>query len=412
MLNFENTEIAFASKSNAALRKAKALYSLVARSWVVGIGKHVLNFLLFIRFPLKPFVKPTIFEVFAGGETIDDCNDRIANLDKYGIGSILDYSVEGSAEEELLDKTAEMIIKTIIKAENTEAIPFAVFKVSGIASDRILERKSWHETEMSDEEHKEWERVEQRMEKVASTAHEKKVPLYVDAEDYSFQPAIDDLVWKMMLKYNKKRAYVYNTIQAYRTDRYEFLQKVHEDAVGEEIIYGLKLVRGAYMERERELAEEKGYPSPIHKNKDATDKCFNDCLRYIVKHIKDFELCNGTHNEESTYLLTELMNKYGIQKDDYRVYSAQLLGMSDHISYNLAHNNYNVAKYVPFGPVREMMPYLIRRAQENSSAKGQTGRELKLINHELKERRKDKTKGERRSELSTEKANKKMEDRK
>lgn len=411
MLNFENTEIAFSSKSNNDLRKSRFLFKLVARSWVVNIGKHVLNFLLAIRFPLRPFVKPTIFEVFCGGETIEECDHRIAKLDNYGIGSILDYSVEGSAEEEQLNKTAEMIIRTIEKAEHTKAIPFAVFKVSGIASDRILERKSWHDQEMGTKEKAEWSRVEERMHKIAKTAYEKDVPLFVDAEDYAFQPAIDDITWRMMKLFNKKKAIVYNTIQAYRRDRYEFLQSMHEKTHQEGITYGVKLVRGAYMEKERERAAENGYPSPIHKNKDATDKCFNNCLRYIVKHIKDFALCNGTHNEESTYLLTELMDQYGIDKNDKRIFSAQLLGMSDHISYNLAHEGYNVAKYVPFGPVREMMPYLIRRAQENSSAQGQTGRELGLIKHELKERKKDRRHGERESEMDNTLANKKMEER-
>lgn len=411
MLNFENTEIAFSSKSNNDLRKSRFLFKLVARSWVVNIGKHVLNFLLAIRFPLRPFVKPTIFEVFCGGETIEECDHRIAKLHNYQIGSILDYSVEGSAEEEQLNKTANKIIQTIHKAEHTAAIPFAVFKVSGVASDRILERKSWHEEEFSVKEKSEWQRVEERIHEIAKNAYEKGVPLFFDAEDYAFQPAIDELAWSKMKLFNKERAIVYNTIQAYRHDRYEFLQEMHEKAKQEGIQYGVKLVRGAYMEKERERAEENDYPSPIHETKDDTDKCFNDCLRYIVKHIDEFELCSGTHNEESTYLLAELMKQYGIDNRDHRIYSAQLLGMSDHISYNLSHHGYNVAKYVPFGPVREMMPYLIRRAQENSSAQGQTGRELRLISHELKERKNDKRQGERKAEMGTEKASRKMEER-
>lgn len=411
MLNFENTQIAFSSKSNNDLKKSRILFKMVGRSWLVNIGKHVLNFLLAIRFPLRPFVKPTIFDVFCGGETIEECDKKIAKLDDYAIGSILDYSVEGSAEEEQLNKTANKIIETIVKAEHTEAIPFAVFKVSGIASDRILERKSWHENDMDSLEKSEWGRVEERMHKIAKIAYEKDVPLFIDAEDYAFQPAIDDLAWKKMKLYNKKKAIVYNTIQAYRHDRYEFLLAMHEKSQTEGITYGVKLVRGAYMEKERDRAEEGEYPSPIHKDKDATDKCFNDCLRYIVKNIKDFQLCNGTHNEESTYLLAEMMKSHNIEKDDRRIFSAQLMGMSDHISFNLAHEGYNVAKYVPFGPVREMMPYLIRRAQENSSAQGQTGRELRLIKHELKERKNDRRKGERKAEMGSELAKKDMKDR-
>jgi proline dehydrogenase len=388
MLNFENTKIAFSSKSNYDLRKSRVLYHLVSRGWLVNVGKHVLNFLIAIRFPLRPFVKPTIFEVFCGGETIAECDHRIAKLDNYNIGSILDYSIEGSAEEETLNNTSNKIIETIAKAEHTKAIPYAVFKVSGVASDRILERKSWHEQEMDAKEKSEWKRVEERILKITKTGYDKNVPVFIDAEDYAFQPAIDELAWSMMKLFNKKQVIVYNTIQAYRSDRYEFLEAMHKRAQQEKIHYGVKLVRGAYMEKERERAEEKGYPSPIHENKDATDQCFNDSLRYILKHLDDFALCNGTHNEASTYLLVELMEKYNIKKNDPRIVSAQLLGMSDHISYNLAHEGYNVAKYVPFGPVREMMPYLIRRAQENSSAQGQTSRELRLIDKELKARKK------------------------
>lgn len=225
------------------------------------------------------------------------------------------------------------------------------------------------------------------MDLICKAAYENNVPLFVDAEDYAFQEAIDQLTWEMMLQYNKEKAIVFNTIQAYRKDRFMFLNNAHQKAKKAGIKYGVKLVRGAYMEKERERAEKMGYPSPIHDSKEETDACFNDCMRYIINHIDDFSLCNGTHNEESTMLLAELMEKNKLAKDDARIYHAQLLGMSDHISYNLSNEGYNVAKYVPFGPIKEMMPYLLRRAEENTSATGQTGRELSLINKELKERK-------------------------
>lgn len=387
MLHFQNTRIAFASKSNLQLRKSQLLFSLVAKSWVVRFSKRVINFFNAIRFPIGWFVKPTIFEIFCGGETIEESDQRIVELDKYHIGSILDYSVEGSHSDKNADKVVRVIIQTIEKARNNEAIPFAVFKVTGIASDKILERRSWHKEEMSSDEQEEWMKVVLRMEAIAKTAHEYNVPLFVDAEDYAFQPAIDELTWEMMTRFNREKAIVFNTIQAYRKDRFHYLKEMHALSKKEGVKYGVKLVRGAYMEKERERAIKGNYPSPIHETKKDTDQCFNDCLRYIVDHIEDFSLCNGTHNEESNYLLADLMKEKGIEKSDPRIYNAQLLGMSDHISYNLAHEGYNVAKYVPFGPVREVMPYLIRRAEENSSAKGQTGRELMLIKRELSERK-------------------------
>lgn len=387
MLHFQNTRIAFAAKSNFQLRKSQFLFSLVAKSWIVKLSKRIINFLNAVRFPIRWFVKPTIFDIFCGGETIQESDRRIAELDKYHIGSILDYSVEGSHSDKNADKVVHVIIQTIEKARNNDAIPFAVFKVTGIASDKILERRSWHKEELSDAEQEEWNNVVLRMEAIAKTAHDNDVPLFVDAEDYAFQPAIDELTWEMMTRFNLEKAIVFNTIQAYRKDRYHYLKEMLALSKKEGLKYGVKLVRGAYMEKERERALRGNYSSPIHETKKDTDQCFNDCLRYIVEHIEDFSLCNGTHNEESNYLLADLMKEKGIEKSDPRIYNAQLLGMSDHISYNLAYEGYNVAKYVPFGPVREVMPYLIRRAEENSSAKGQTGRELLLIKKELKERK-------------------------
>mgnify|MGYP005818929983 CR=1 FL=1 len=390
MLNLNNTKIAFDYKSTTQLQKARLMFKMVSRPWLVRIGKYLTRFALFIRFPLRPFVKPTIFSQFCGGETIDDCDETIKSIGDYNVGSILDYSVEGTEEPKAHNVTAENIMETINKAANDSNIPYAVFKVSGVSRDTFLEKINDKLDNLSEVDKKEYEEVMERIDKLCKRAFEVDVPIYIDAEDYSMQNAIDSFAWEMMLRYNKEKAVVFNTIQAYRVDRFKFLKSEHLRAKQAGIKYGVKLVRGAYMEKERERAEEHGYPSPIHVDKEATDKCFNQCLRYIVKNIEDFSLCLGTHNEKSTLILTELMKEKGISKNDSRIVFAQLLGMSDHITFNLSTNGYTAAKYVPFGPVRDVMPYLIRRAEENSSVSGQTFRELELIKHELR-RRKNRT---------------------
>jgi proline dehydrogenase len=390
MLNLNNTKTAFDYKSTAELQKARLMFKMVSRPWVVRLGKYITRFAIFIHFPIRPFVKPTIFSQFCGGETIDDCDETINKIGQYNVGSILDYSVEGTEEPEAHINTAQHIMETINKAANTPNIPYAVFKVSGISRDTFLEKINDKLDNLSEDEKKEYKEVLERIDNLCKRAHEVGVPIYIDAEDYSMQNVIDNFAWEMMLRYNKEKAVVFNTIQAYRVDRFEFLKAEHLKAKQAVVKYGIKLVRGAYMEKERERAEENGDPSPIHENKDATDNCFNKCLRYIVNNLKDFSLCMGTHNEESTLILTELMKEKGISKNDDRIVFAQLLGMSDHITFNLSTNGFTTAKYVPFGPVKDVMPYLIRRAEENSSVSGQTYRELELIKHELR-RRKNKT---------------------
>lgn len=387
MLDFSNTHIAFASKSNKDLRRARFLFTMVSKPWLVKLGKFATQFALFVRLPINPIIKATIFKQFCGGETIQECDSTINELYKYGIGTILDYSVEGNDSPLSHDLTANEIIRTINRAQNDPSIPFAVFKVTGIARFSFLEKLNEGEAQLTEEEWEEYSYVMRRVENICIAAHTAQIPIFVDAEDYCIQNAIDKIVWKMMQKYNTEKTIIYNTIQAYRVDRLDYLKRIHKEAVKTSVYYGVKLVRGAYMEKERLRAEKGGYPSPIHPNKQATDDCYNECLRYIMKNLDDFSLCAGTHNEESSFLLAELIEKYKLEKDDHRIYFSQLLGMSDHISYNLSDGEYNVAKYVPFGPVRKVMPYLIRRAEENTSVAGQTGRELNLINEEIDKRK-------------------------
>ena len=389
MLSFDNTEIAFAGKSDKELQWAYRLFKLIGKPWLVKLGNVAQKVAFALRLPIKGLIKRTIFRQFCGGENIDDCDQKIADLAKYNIGTILDYSVEGMEEEDELDQTRDEIIDTIIKAKNNDNIPFAVFKVTGICRTDLLEKANEGEDTLNEKELEEWTRAKQRVKDICQKGYDLDVPVFIDAEDSWFQDAIDRIANDMMETYNKKKSVIYNTIQMYRHDRLDFLKSNHEKAELEGYYLGIKLVRGAYMEKEGQRAMDKGYKTPIQKDKATTDLAFNIALKYMCEHIDRIWFCAGTHNEYSSAYLADLMAEMNIEKGDKRVYFAQLLGMSDHISYNLAHQGYNVAKYVPYGPVKKVMPYLMRRAQENTSVAGQTGRELALIMRE-KNRRKGK----------------------
>ena len=298
------------------------------------------------------------------------------------------YSVEGKEDEAQFDAALQMTLKTIEFAREKKSIPFAVFKPTGFGRFELYE-KLGEKKVLTANEQIEWDRVVARFDLVCKTAHEKNVLLLVDGEESWMQDAADDLVGTMMQKYNKDKAIVFNTLQMYRWDRMEYLMKLHEKSKAEGFHIGMKIVRGAYMEKEHKRAEEKGYPTPICESKQATDDNYNDAVSYMMHNIKTMAIFAGTHNEDSSYLVMNLMQKNNISKDDNRVWFGQLYGMSDNISYNLAANNYKVAKYLPFGPVRDVMPYLIRRAQENTSVAGQTSRELNLISLERTRRKQE-----------------------
>ena len=389
MVSFDNTEIAFQSKTNKDLKRAYWLFKIIASPTIVKIGKYFTNLALKIGLPIRKPVKATIFKQFCGGETIEECKETIKHLGSFQVGTILDYSVEGKTTDEDFDKTVKIIINTIDRAKNDKNIPFAVFKVTGIARFDLLEKASNKNHKLTDNEQKEIQVIINRIDKIAKSAYDAKVPLFIDAEETWIQDAIDTWTFEMMLKYNKEEPIVYNTLQMYRHDRLEFLKDCYELAKKNGVFYGVKLVRGAYMEKERERADLMSYPSPIQSNKEATDFDYNAALNFIIKHSEVFALCAGTHNEESSLILTQLLNENAISPDNTHFYFAQLLGMSDHISYNLSHVGFQVAKYVPFGPIKEVMPYLLRRADENTSVAGQTGRELSLIIRELERRKKN-----------------------
>ncbi len=387
MISFDNTEIAFAGKSDNDLQWSYRLFKMIGMPWLVKFGKIATNVAFAIHLPIKGLIKKTIFKQFCGGENIQDCAGKIEELGQFNIGTILDYSVEGKTTEADLDMTRDEIIASIATAKHNKHIPFAVFKVTGVAKTSILRKANGGTEDLSEADRKEHAVAMQRVDSICKAAYEADVPVFIDAEDSWFQDAIDRMVNAMMSKYNKEKALIFNTLQMYRHDRLAFLKKTHLEAVAGQYFVGIKMVRGAYMEKEREVAAKEGYPSPIHATKADTDKDYDLGLAYIVEHIDQFALCAGTHNEKSSMRLVELIEEKGLDPKDPRLFFAQLLGMSDHISYNVAHEGYNVAKYVPYGPVKEVMPYLLRRAQENTSVAGQMGRELGLIVKEKKRRK-------------------------
>jgi proline dehydrogenase len=387
MVSFDNTEVAFSGKSPGALKRSYWLFKVISSPTMVNIGKALTNFALAIRFPIRWALKPTIFKQFVGGENIEECSRTIAELGKYKVGTILDYSVEGKESEEDFDAGAKEIIATVQKAKTDVNIPFCVFKVTGLGRFDLLEKVSARE-KLTTSEEQEWKRVWKRVEDICAAAEAISKPIFVDAEDSWIQQAIDDLADEMMERHNKKMPIVYNTYQLYRKDRLQFLKDSFSKAQAGNYFLGGKLVRGAYMEKERERAKEKGYPDPIQNTKEDTDRDYDLAVEFCVEHIDRIGLCAGTHNELSSKKLADLLDSKKISHNHPHIYFSQLLGMSDHISFNLAHDGYNVAKYVPYGPVRDVLPYLIRRAQENTSVKGQTGRELSLIIKEKERRRK------------------------
>ena len=387
MKQFNNTEIAFRSKSNQDLNRAYWLFKIIGYPSIVKIGKGFTTFALKSHLPINGIIRSTIFKQFCGGETINECEKVTSELYSYRIGTILDYSVEGKTSDEDFEKTTKEIIATILKAKGNPAIPYAVFKVTGIATFSILEKYNNLDNELSENDKIAFQGIFSRVDRICKAAFDNEVPVFIDAEETWIQDTIDPLCVSMMNKYNKEKAIVFNTLQMYRHDRIVFLENAIQDAKQNGYHYGIKLVRGAYMEKERERAIQFGYPSPIQATKMDTDSDYNKALEIIIENIAILALCAGTHNEESSSFLADLIEKKGLTKEDKRIYFAQLLGMSDHISYNLSNANYNVAKYVPYGPISEVLPYLLRRADENTSVAGQTGRELSLLTIE-KQRRK------------------------
>jgi proline dehydrogenase len=381
---FNNTQVAFSLKSDTELDRAYFLFKLIDNQPLVRIGTAVTNFAIKANLPVEGLIRATVFDHFCGGVSEDDCINVVDRMYAKGVSSILDYSVEGKEDEEQFDAVLEKTLKLIAFAKEKKAIPFAVFKPTGFGRlelyQAVGEGKSLKPAEKT-----EWNNLIARFEKVCKAAYDNDVPLLIDAEESWMQDAADALVEEMMRKYNKLKPIVFNTLQMYRWDRLDYLKNLHEQAKKEGFHIGMKLVRGAYMEKENERAIEKGYPTPICASKEATDENYDAAVRYMVDN--KMEVFAGTHNELSTYFLMDLMEEKGLKTNDPNIWFGQLYGMSDNISYNLAASGYNDAKYLPFGPVKDVMPYLIRRAEENTSVAGQTSRELSMIKAERNRRK-------------------------
>lgn len=385
-LSLEDTATAFRSRSTESLEQALWMFRMLSNPTLVSFGSVMTRAALTMGLPIKGVVRETIFKQFCGGETIQECESEIARLAENGIGSILDNSVEGMEKESVFDAATEEAVANIQKAGRDKRIPFCVIKVTGIGRYQVMEKASSGES-LTSEEDTELNKIRGRVQRICHQAWENGVRLFIDAEESWYQAFIDATTRDMMEQYNRDRAIVFNTAQLYLKDRPEFLENELRLAREKGYYLGIKIVRGAYMEKERDRARQKGYPDPIQPNKEATDRAHDDALRFCMNNLDMITLCAGTHNEDSSWLLTELIAQKGLELNDDRVWFSQLFGMGDNISFNLARQGYNVAKYLPYGPIKDVLPYLIRRAQENTSVQGRSGRELALIERELKRRK-------------------------
>ncbi len=383
---FNNTEIAFSLKSNGELRKAHFLFKMMGYPSLVNFGSALMMKSLQWRLPVKGLIKSTVFEHFCGGTTEEECHQLVDKLDSKDVFSILDYSVEGKEEEEDFNAIVEKKLHLIKHASAVEALPFEVVKPTGIGRFYIWQKVT-EKKELTTAEQEEWQRIKDRVLLLSQTAYDNDIALLFDGEESWMQDAADELIRDMMFLFNKEKAIIYNTVQCYRHDRLDYIKGLYEDAKINDFIVGAKIVRGAYMEKERNRAEEMGYESPICVNKAATDEMYNAVMIYILDRLDTIKLCIGTHNESSTLQAMEILEGKEIPANHKDVWFGQLYGMSDDLTFNLAQLNYNTFKILPFGPVKDVMPYLIRRAQENTSVAGQMGRELLLIKEEMKRRR-------------------------
>jgi proline dehydrogenase len=385
-MDFANTEIAFKHHSDQSLYKTYILFKTMSMNKLVSAGAKLLQLAFQARLPVLSLVRITLFRQFCGGETLGECQELTKSLESFGIGSILDYSAEAKSDEESFEATFAEILQTIeISAQGLKPA-FAVFKMSGLGGVELL-RKVQDKKALSGSEDREYTRIRQRVRKLCVHAERHQVRLMIDAEDYFFQAAVDDIALDMMKEFNKKSAVVYNTLQMYRHDRLAYLKVLHAEAEKSQFFLGFKIVRGAYLEKERSRAALESYPDPIYTTKEQTDRAFDDCLAFCVERIDRIWIMSGTHNEKSNLFLAKKLEQCGVARDDHRVVFSQLLGMSDNLSYNLAHHGYLVRKYVPFGPIKEVLPYLIRRAEENTAIQGQTTRELNFLLQEISRRK-------------------------
>lgn len=387
MIDFNNTQKAYSAKSKWELYNAYILFRVIKNQKIVNLIKWSVELAQKIHFPMAWAVKPTLYKQFVGGENLVSCTKTLETLSKFNIKSVLDYSAEGGETPADIQETYDEIVRSIEYAKVNQNIAYTVFKPSGLITKKTSEKIVTKSGNLTSTEKAEYDNFVIKFNSLCQLAYDYQIRILVDAEDYTSQPLFDELAEEAMRKHNNERVIVFQTFQMYRKDRLEYLKALHKDAIDKDYFLGVKFVRGAYMEKERELAEQRGYPSPIHETKADTDKSYDDGIRYVMENIDKMEMFNGTHNYESNQLVAELIDKMGLKRDDSRIYSSQLFGMSDNISFNMAAEGYNVCKYIPYAPVNRVLPYLLRRAQENTSTAGQTTRELELLEREIKRRK-------------------------
>ncbi|MCK9321091.1 MAG: proline dehydrogenase family protein [Bacteroidales bacterium] len=375
-MHFKNTQVAYAYKTKKELKSALFVYRIITKPFMVTLGKITLNIALFLRIPIKPFTN-FMFKQFCGGENLDEVLPVSKKLGKYNVKSIPDYSVEGVSEDAVFNNLISEVKKVIDLVGINKNIPFAVFKPTGLINAKYLEQSTPNE-------HPEVEAYKKRIDEILSYASKKNVSVLIDAEDFMYQQKIDEILLDFMKKYNREKPIVFTTLQMYRNDRLDYLEFLIEMAKRENFKLGIKFVRGAYMEKERQRAKEGNYPDPIYSTKSETDAAYDKAIKISVENIKHIEVFNGTHNEESVMNLVNLMEQLKLKNNDKRLWFSQLYGMRDNISFNLAAKEYNVAKYVPYGPIKEVMPYLVRRAEENSSMESQAKEEIVMLKKEMK----------------------------
>lgn len=385
-VSLDNTEIAFSYKSDEELRKTYLIFSAINSPLLTKAGTKLVKIALKLKLPIHGILRKTIFQQFCGGETIHQCEPTIQMLASHNVKTILDYSAEGEKTEKGFEEVTKETLATIEKAKASEHLPFCVFKLTGIANAKLLE-KVQAQKKLSSAEQEAFERVRKRVDTLCKAAYDAQIGIFIDGEESWIQEVIDDLAEEMMARYNRERVTVFNTYQMYRKDMLSNLKLAFQKAATHQYLLGAKLVRGAYMEKERERAEEEGYPDPIQPNKEATDNDYNKALLYCINNKQRITLVSGSHNEYSNQYLVLLMQKHSMNPSDPRVYFSQLYGMSDNISFNLAYAGYNVTKYLPYGPIDAVMPYLFRRAEENTSVAGQSSREYRLVKSELQRRK-------------------------
>jgi proline dehydrogenase len=384
-LDLHDTAVAYADKTDAELKEKIRLFRMLNSPVLNSIGSGMARFALSLGLPVHGMIKGTIYKQFCGGETIAESETVINRLGRANIGTVLDYAIEGRSSEEDFDATKDEIIRTVERAKGDPKMSFSAFKMTGIAPLGTLERLSGRK-KLDAKSQAKAERIHKRVAEICEAAYEARQAIFIDAEDSWYQDAIDRMATEMMARFNQEEPIVYNTLQMYRTDRLQHLKDARRQASNEGYVYAVKLVRGAYMEKERDRAKEMGYPSPVHNSKEDTDADYNAALGYCLKHVQDMSFVAATHNEESTQLLAREMHDLGIASDHPHIHFSQLYGMGDNISYVLASNGYNVSKYVPYGPVHDTVPYLTRRAEENSSAAGHMSRELEMLTREAHRR--------------------------